>query len=630
MRFDIKKIAYCSLLISTLFISSCKDENIVDEQFYAVNLQADDFLLNDITMNVGEFVSGSFKLKNTTQFPVTIEQIAVVIENVYDGNKILTEKKVAEAISLPANSVSEKISIADFYQIPEDIKPSSFCKTYLKLYLKDGLTSRTNATYFRAITDQSLVTYDVEKMDYKGVTIYNQIGDMSAGYGVLKSLTAIGKGMSATMKEAPQGGTFPVYATKDFLQKSIQRTIDLYNNELGGTTKKVKRVVIGTGITSLPYFATMMDAVYLPIHFLVSANSSKEIKTILDYSNERGYSCYSTLGYDGSMPVVGVAWIKLLDLPEEYKQFIIDHQVEEVYIYGCGEKAAGEAYARKVLYSEDMPEDGYDNGDLYILYTNFGSEGDINNLRNRLFDYTELDLGKGHMIADWESGIIEKQFNQIAKSVHENTASRAFTLTSPTDMMELYNLSSYLSLEYLKLNETKLPQTGVKGIAFNEYITCHPHYEIFNGYVPLLYWQFNSAASTVGRIDGYLKKAINQYFPSTPISSVFYRNMGFYLNSNMRRNELKDELVKKGARSESVLIRASGDRWNPSEDEFNGISTSTIGSAEEFTYNIIKNIGVDKYLSTVNSFSGLDLSHIKNIVKVMNANGKTNIELLEH
>ena len=82
-------------------------------------------------------------------------------------------------------------------------------------------------------------------------------------------MVAFDQGMAATMEEAPQGGTYPVAPTPEFLQRSVRKTVELYNSEIGAATK-IKRVVVGTGIASVSYFATMMGAANLPIHYLVS------------------------------------------------------------------------------------------------------------------------------------------------------------------------------------------------------------------------------------------------------------------------------------------------------------------------------------------------------------------------
>ena len=95
--------------------------------------------------------------------------------------------------------------------------------------------------------------------------------------------------------------------TTGSLQRSVRKLLSLQFGDR--SCHKIKRVVVGTGIASVSYFATNDGGSYLPIHYLVSANSASEVQAILDYSNQNGYASYATLGYDGSMPGVGVAWI---------------------------------------------------------------------------------------------------------------------------------------------------------------------------------------------------------------------------------------------------------------------------------------------------------------------------------
>lgn len=387
-----------------------------------------------------------FYLENETNYPMDIREVKVVIQNLDDGGCVLIEKSVASHIQIePGQSVP--VDAGTLYTLPAALKPSSFCAVRFLLDFEDGITTTIDGTYFRAVNEQSLLTYDIQKLDYQGLPVYRQIGDMSAGFGVLKTIVAFDQGIAATMEEAPQGGTYPVAPTPEFLQRSVRKTVELYNSEIGAATK-IKRVVVGTGIASVSYFATMMGAAYLPIHYLVSANSASEVQAILDYSNQNGYASYATLGYDGSMPGVGVAWIKLLDLPEEYKQFIKDHQVEEVYIYGVGQEGHGESYSRRVL-TQNTITDEYAPGSLYILYTNFGSDADIDALKHRLYDYNQLKLGEGQYISDWESGIVDDQITNISGSAQAMANVKAYTIETD-DMMALYNISSFLTLQYIK------------------------------------------------------------------------------------------------------------------------------------------------------------------------------------
>ena len=340
--------------------------------------------------------------------------------------------------------------------------PSEFTPAAVGVYQKEE-GQLTYSSYFRVVTPGMLTTYQIAKEEYKGLNVFMLDGGMSAEYAVQKSLANLTAGVSHTWQIGPGGGPKPVWGTPDFLQQSVQHTVDLYNEYLG-KSKKLKTVIIATGVPAVPYLSAAMEAPVLPLHFLVSVNSTKEISSILEYSSQAGVPCYATLGYDASMDDVGVAWIKLLDLPEEYKQFIKDHQVEEVYIYGVGQEGHGESYSRRVL-TQNTITDEYAPGSLYILYTNFGSDADIDALKHRLYDYNQLKLGEGQYISDWESGIVDDQITNISGSAQAMANVKAYTIETD-DMMALYNISSFLTLQYIKKNQSKLQAPFVNGVIF--------------------------------------------------------------------------------------------------------------------------------------------------------------------
>ena len=213
--------------------------------------------------------------------------------------------------------------------------PSEFTPAAVGVYQKEE-GQLTYSSYFRVVTPGMLTTYQIAKEEYKGLNVFMLNGGMSAEYTVQKSLANLTAGVSHTWQIGPGGGPKPVWGTPDFLQQSVQHTVDLYNEYLG-KSKKLKTVIIATGVPAVPYLSAAMEAPVLPLHFLVSVNSTKEVSSILEYSSQAGVPCYATLGYDASMDDVGVAWIKLLALPDEYRKFIIEHEVENVIIAGIGE-----------------------------------------------------------------------------------------------------------------------------------------------------------------------------------------------------------------------------------------------------------------------------------------------------
>lgn len=597
----------CIFVMGVLALAGCKGGPEEDEIFYSTGISVSDVTVDEHFCFPDDQVTCSFRITNPTDYMVSIREVKVIVKRMTGDVGVIGEKVVAGASLL---APGEYVGVDAVPVFKASAGKSGFCSMYVVVTFEGGSTSETFLSYMRIIESNSLVTYNISRTEYQGLPIYRLNGDMSAGFGVLKALTAMDCAMSPTYDMIPSGsGPYAVIPTKEFLQRSVRYTTELYNN-IAGATGKIKRVVIGTGIASLSYFATTMGAAYLPLHYLVSANAVSEIKDILDFSNENGYPSYATLGYDGSMPGAGVAWIKLLDLPEEYCRFIADHQVEEVYIYGVGQAGIGESYARKVLY-EGAPEEDYAPGQLYILYTNYGSDSDVAALKSRLYDYGSTRLAPAGFISDWESGITDGQIENISESVKDIPDVKAYTVATD-DMMDLYDLATHLSLQYLARNRSFSDGPDVNGIIMNEYLTNHPQYEVFKGYVPLLYWQGNPASSTVGRIDSDVKTAVSYY--SADLAENIYAG-SFYLNSYSKRESLKSELLGRGVQEGKIRIRQAADQWNPSDDSEMDPSTlqKRIGSAEEFSYDIIENIGVENYRNTVKSWEYLTTDELRDI-----------------
>ena len=220
----INYVASIIITLSALAVTSgCKDLEVVDDGFRTIMAQASDVKLNKVAYWPGDPVNCSFTLKNETNYPMDIHEVKVVIQNMDDGGRVLAEKSVASNVQIESGQ-SVPVDAGTLYTLPATLKPSSFCAVRFILDFEEGVTTTIDGTYFRAINEQSLLTYDIQKTDYKGLPVYRQIGDMSSGFGVLKTMAAFDQGIAATMEEAPQGGTYPVAPTPEFLQRSVRKT----------------------------------------------------------------------------------------------------------------------------------------------------------------------------------------------------------------------------------------------------------------------------------------------------------------------------------------------------------------------------------------------------------------------
>ncbi|BEG99326.1 hypothetical protein [Bacteroides sedimenti] len=586
-----------------ILLTSCSAKASIEEQgYFSTMVEVNNTIISKGAYQPGESVSISFNLLNNSDLPIRIQDLTLVLKDLSSADApIVFEKHIGENINLKSKE-AQSLNIADFFTIPATA-PKKVYGVSVKTVFEKNIEKTTNASYFRVITDNStLLSYDIANSKYKGLDIFALTGGMSAEYAVGKTLASFTGGISHSWYTSPEQGPFPVLSTPDFLQRSIKKTVDLYNNTIGVDTK-IKTVVIGTGVPLVSYLSTSMSAAFLPIHFLVSANTEFEVQSLVEYSTSKGIPCYATMGYDGSMPNIGVAWIKLLDLPEEYIKFIKDHQVEQVIVCGVGENGIGESYAKKVLSSK-MTEK-YGAGSVYILYPGYGSDSDIATLTNNIYDFKQLRLSSPLYISDWESGIINNQLTNISNTLKSQTSASAYSLVSD-DMGKLYNMSSYLVVKNIKNNEALLKSPYINGVAFNEYLVSHPQYEIYTGYVPFLYWQFTSTADLINNCFTNTKGAISLSYLAV---GQKFTSLKFFLNSNYGRDKIKDALINKGVPGSNITIRDQSDNdvWNPT----NGMNSP----CEKFADDIVSNVGVSKYVSIVKAFTPLSIKDIENVSK---------------
>ena len=475
--------------------------------------------------------------------------------------------------------------------------PSEFTPAAVGVYQKEA-GQLIYSSYFRVVTPGMLTTYQITKEEYEGMNVFMLDGGMSAEYAVQKSLANLTAGVSHTWFIGPGGGPEPVWGTPDFLQRSVRHTVDLYNEHLG-KSKKLNTVIISTGVPTVPYLSAAMEAPVLPLHFLVSVNSTKEVSSILEYSSQAGDPCYATLGYDASMNDVGVAWIKLLALPDEYQKFIIEHEVENVIIAGIGENVKSESYCRKISKT-GVDGQEYANGSLYILYTQSGSEHDIHTISRNIVDYNILSLEEGKDLADWESGVVNRQIDNISKGIREHTPAQVYSLIATHDMMDMYNLGANIAMYFMYKNREQ-KNISVQGIYLNEYLISQPLYELTQGYIPLLFWQFVPPVSTIERIKRDIQKVVDTYE-----KGVLLENRTVHVNARVGKEELVQELKKRGFR----LVTKRKDNVEELWDLSDGINSP----CEEVAKNIVKKIGVKKYQTQCKNSQYLDPDDLKKVI----------------
>lgn len=259
-----------------------------------------------------------------------------------------------------------------------------------------------------------------------------------------------------------------------------------------------------------------------------------------------------------------------------------------------------ESYCRK-LSKTGVDGQEYADGSLYILYTQSGSEHDIKTISRNVVDYNTLSLEKGKDLADWESGVVNRQIDNISKGICEHTPAQVYSLIATHDMMDMYNLGANMGMYFMHKNQGQR-KVSVQGTYLNEYLISQPLYELTQGYIPLLFWQFVPPVSTIDRIKRDIQKVVDVYE-----KGILLENKTVHVNARIGKEELVQELKKRGFRFVTKRKDKVEELWNLSD----GINSP----CEEVVQNIVEQIGVRRYKELCENALYLDLDDLKQLVE---------------
>lgn len=502
----IKSLQRLALAIIVLGIISCQNINSSDKRQLTIARTSTNKTIYQLE---DEVALNSFEISNSKGSSVQIDSIFLVIGTT-DSNgqsrdlvKLLGtgyEIMPRATLTIPKTNLPEAatLKISGFLVHIELIFSHKKEEHYL--------------TFFRKVDSQNELTYDIKRTDFNGLSVFELQGGLSAEYTVQKAVASLMGGMSHSWNVPEPGkGPVPISSSADFLQRSVEKTIDFYNKTLGSNTP-IETVIMTTGIPSASYLARAMNAPALPIHFLVGTHTTKEIQTILDYSETNGVNAYATIGHDYSLSESqAVAWIKMLSIPPAYKQFLIDHNVEQIVFNGALGKG-GESGARKLKDNHGH----YNSGSIYLMH--FAGAESEKYLGQTIRDLDTAKLEPFGYIADWEAGVIESQIDSIAGQIRNETQIDSIHFLTTKDAIHLWDMGSYMMLHLLDKNQMPL-----KGISLNPYLIGHPVFETYNGYIPFLYWQGIEPQYHIdNRLRNRISEAIDHYYPGKPIENLTY------------------------------------------------------------------------------------------------------------
>jgi hypothetical protein len=524
---------------------------------------------------INEIVNISFDVTNTTSSSITLTEIRVYLKDISNlGATFTLTVTIANNVTIAAGGKYSVVNAA-IWTVPSYALQDAY-GAYIGATFQNGSTfTNSYLTFFRVMDQTKLNTYKITNSTYNGLSIQALDGGLSAEYAVGKAAEVLSDGVAHSWFTSASGsGPNSVYSTSNFLDLAVNTTVNYYNQTFGATTA-FNTVVISTGVASIPYLSRVMKAPVLPLHFLVSANTVKEIIAILSFNSElKNYSSYCTLGYDGSI-TMAVAWIKLLAIPQQYIDFLTQHQVQNIVFAGTyGANGGGENTAKKIVYNNN-PNTGYNNGDLFLMFPGGGTSSDLTNLYNKIVDLHDYDNQietNYRQISDWESGLVDEQINSFVSSIKSKTSVINIRRISAPDSLTMYNLATYLTLTFMKKNQTIFTASGpaVLGVVMNPYLLAHPTYETKIQYIPMLFWQGNSGSSGVTRLVNQIQQNISTYFPT-----VNFTGLNFWINTSQnfggyQAASIQSALQAQGLTNITMNDNTKDEVWN-SADGMNAI-----------------------------------------------------------
>ncbi|PYI53444.1 hypothetical protein DLM86_16860 [Paenibacillus flagellatus] len=533
---------------------------LVDRDALRVEAQPD-----EPSYAAGERVTMSLRLSNGSAKPITAMKVTARIVDP-DLPQPLADVELASGVTVaPGQSV----------ELPERLlrqlgtsEPDQAYAVRLFVHRPGGAVDEFDGGFFRVGGTGALHTYEIERFTHGGVPVYALDGGMSAEYTVEKALENLSAGTSHSWYvSGPGQGPNPVRAEPSFLKQSVERTTSYYDQWLGANTP-FDTVIVSTGVASVPYLSRAMKAPVLPLHYLASVDGVFEVETMLKQARKDGMRAYATIGHDGSVPDAGVAWIKLLSVPQAYIDFLVRHQVRHVVFVGS-EGLLGETTAKRIVSAAAAASESMEpaDGDMYVIYPNKGSSADLAELRTKLPDLGRYSLeGKYRKASDWESGIVRPQIAAFVDGIRSGTPIAA--MTGLFDQVgNLYEAASRIMLDFYKKNEAVLTAGNpgslpVRGIVLNPYLIAHPFYESRIGYVPYLFWQGNDPASVANDFVAVnLKRTILSRFPNAAVEQLpvwidATNNFGGY-----RAEALRDALLAAGFANVETYDRTADEVW---------------------------------------------------------------------
>ena len=276
-----------------------------------------------------------------------------------------------------------------------------------------------------------------------------------------------------------------------------------------------KYAIIGPGMDCVNYMSDLMDCIYIPSQFMVQVYNIDGLKLMLDNADKAGIKCYASITNSSIYPCHVVAYIKLLEIPKIYTEYLEQVKINRVFCIGIYNRLGLTDGKVRQYTDSDSPRQFIESKNIYMYYPNENNGGRqkddmLYSDKIQNINMSHIKDTAGYMMSDWEYGT--DNIGEFMLSF----SGKSYLLYSHNIIT--FNMMAYhLSHQFMFNNDIAL-----QGFCFNVYLVGNPFYEAMYGYHSYIY-----SSSEPNRVIDFLNVAETQLneFSANSIQPEFWFNM---------------------------------------------------------------------------------------------------------
>ena len=280
----------------------------------------------------------------------------------------------------------------------------------------------------------------------------------------------------------------------NFIKDSVEYIVSELKKLVNVTAKYA---IIGSGLDCVSYMCDLMDYIYLPIQFLVEAHNIDGLKLMLENADKSGIKCYASIINSKIYPTSVVAYIKLLEIPKIYIDYLEQVRINRVLCIGIYNRLGLNTCKIRQYTDSDSPRQFIQSKNIYLYYPNENYGG--RHIDDTVYSDKIENINMSHIkdtasyMCDWEYGV-----DNIGEFLIPFNG-KGYVIYSD-NITKMNILAYHITYQFMHNNDIT-----PCGFVLNTSLIGNPFYEAIHGYYTYIY-----KSSNPNRIIDFLNVAESQ------------------------------------------------------------------------------------------------------------------------